>query len=345
METRTSDLLFGTGRTAADLRGTFAPGEREKGAVLSTFRGWDLNGKGRESFLRAAERVNLVTAEQRVAGGPVGAAGEGAGETVRSLVGDGGAAGVGAAAAGQQYANPVYNGLFAQHLMRTQGFVPPSEPPVETVVRLADGAASAAPAGQAAAGGADASGTVIASAADDIATGLAAQEQRLVESFRRLAQLPDDAKVPALARALDATAAAGHGGDAFDVLGQALASRPLGAAAAALDDSVEVALRAAPVADDLSKAADDVSKVAAPIVGDVAAVAAPVADDVAKAAAPIVDDVVTSAVPQVVEAALPQVVARASATQSLLLGSDDALRGLMPFAAGVDDTLRLLARV
>lgn len=341
MEARTRDILFGTGRT--DLSGVFSrdgwgngPTEKADNVI--------------EELLGSAKRIGLITNGQAAAGGaPAGSAAEEAGAAVRSLAGGGGvAAGATAAQAGQQYANPVYGGLFAQHLAQTQGFVPPVEPPSGHVLGLVGDAATAAPGGQAAKV-ADDAGSAINAAAGDVARDVAALEQRLVESFKRLAQLPDDAKVPALARAVDATAAAGHGGDAFDVLGQALATRPVDAAASALDDSVAVALRAAPVVGDAAQVAapyvDDVVNVAAPVVDDVVKVAAPVVDNVAKVAAPVVDDVVRAAVPRVVEAALPQVVSGASsATRALLLGSDDALRGLMPFAAGVDDTLRLLAR-
>lgn len=313
MEARTRDLLFGTGRTDTGLGGTFAPrgwagAAHDKGTVLSTFKGFGSEGRGRDAFLGVAERVGLITAEQRVAGGPVGTAAEGAGEAVRSLVGGGGGASAAATAvvAGQQHANPVYGGLFAQHLMQTQGFVPPSGAPAGGLFAVVDDAAAATPGEQAAVAAADGASAAITSAADDVAQQVASQEQRLVDSFQRLAQLPDDAKVPTLARAVDATAVAGHGGDAFDVLGHALASRPLDAATSALDESVELALRAAPTV-----------------------------DDAAKSVAPIADDVV--------RASLPRATAGASATRSLLLGSD-ALPGLMSFGAGVDDTLRLLAR-
>lgn len=329
MEARTRDLLYGTGRT--DLSGVFSrngwnSGPPEKAEHIG------------QELMNAARRIGLVAEKQPAAGGAAATAAEGGGSAVRSLAGGGGAAaGAAAAQAGQQYANPVYGGLFAQHLAQTQGFVPPVEPPTRHVLGFIDDAAAAAPVEQAAAA-ADDAGSAIAAAAGDVAQQVASLEQRLLESFKRLAQLPEDAKIPALARAVDATAAAGHGGDAFDVLGQALATRPIGAATGALDDSIGVALRAVPLA-------DDAAKVVAPVVDDVVKAAMPIADDVAKVAAPVIDDVVRAAVPKVVEAALPQVVSGASsATRSLLLGSDDALRGLMPFAAGVDDTLRLLAR-
>ena len=47
----------------------------------------------------------------------------------------------------------------------------------------------------------------------------------------------------------------------------------------------------------------------------------------------------------VLGAAVPQVLAKVAAAPRLLPASDDALRGVMSFSAGVDDTLRLLGRL
>jgi hypothetical protein len=366
METRTQNLIFGTGRTSADLGGTFAPAgtvvEREKGSILSTFRGIGPKGWGKEAGLNALERTGLISSEQRAAQGPVGAAADGAVQTTRQLgFGNTGAATAATGAAGvaaPQYANPVYGGLYAQQLMQ-RGFVPPTAAPEALVAGggIAEDirplAASAAPAAAAD----DAVGTV-ASTADEVVDGVVALEQQMIASFKRLAALPGDQKVSALARAVDTTAAAGHGGDAFDVLAEALTRRPLGDAAGALDSAIDDALRAAtkvaPAVDDVAKVAtplaDDVIKSVAPVTSAVAAAVAPAADDVAKAAAPIIDDVVRAAVPLVVEAALPKVLDAAmpalsgAATRAFVGGADDVLRGVMPFSAGIDDTLRLLAK-
>jgi hypothetical protein len=341
MEVRTRDLLFGTGRSKEHLAGTFAPpgwtgAGGEKGSILSTFKGFGSAGKGRDRVLGAFERSGMISAEQRAAGGAVGDAADGVAAATRNLVNSGGAAAAGAASvapqAAQQYANPVYGGLYAQMMMRDQGFVAPlaaSEP----ILALADDIPAAAVAD-------DASST-IASAADDIAADLVGLEQRWQASLERLLQLPADQQLPAVARAVDATAVAGHTDDAFGVLGAALEARPLEHVAPALEHALADLAHVAPVVDDAAK----VAAKTAPLVDDVVKAAAPLADDVAKATAPLIDDVVkaaSAAVPKVVETALPA--ASALASRSLLLGSSHALQGVMPFSAGVDDTIRLLAR-
>jgi hypothetical protein len=323
MDVRAQDLIFGTGRTGADLRGTFAPAgtvvDGEKGSILSTFKGFGSKGAGRDQGLAIFERLGLISSDQRTAQGPVGAAAEGVVETTRQL--GFGSTGVAAAATAPQYANPVYGGLYAQTLMREQGFVPPTAAPeglvlggelTEDIRPLATGAD-------------DATGAVALNA-DEVVDGVVALEQQMIASFRRLATLPTDQKVAALARAVDTTAAAGHGGDAFDVLAEALTRRPLGDAAGALDSAIDDALRTATKA--------------APVVDDVAKVATPLADDVVKAAVPLV---VEAALPKVLDAAMPAL--SGAATRALVGGSDDVLRGVMPFSAGIDDTLRLLAKL
>jgi hypothetical protein len=319
MEAITRDILFGTGRSGQELGGTFAPrgwggASPDGGSILSTFKGFGPDGTGRDRGLALMERFGMISAEQRAAGGSVAAAAEGAVDTARVLgfADDAAATAAGAASsigsgqvggAASRYANPVYGGLYAQTLMAQTGFVPPSAAP-DGLVSIADDGASN-----------------VLRVADEIADDVVALERSLVGSFERLAAVPAEQKLPTLARALDATAAAGHGDDAFAVLSRSLADRPLAQAATALDVAVDDVLRAAPIADDVAK---------------VAKVAAPIADDIAKVAA--------SAAPKVGSAAA-SLLGSGSATRALLGASDDVLRGVMPFAAGVDDTLRLLARL
>ena len=363
METSTRQLLFGT-QHAADPRGIFAPRGAnlpQKGDVLATFNGIGKNGWGREKGLELAERAGLISSQQRAAGGPVADAATGMVERAAAQgLPSAPAAAAGAAVAGEvpQYANPVYNGVYAQMLMRETGFVPPTQPVQGLAAAAPEVVAAPVAAAPAAAAAADAApDSAIASAAADAADDIAALERRLVESFERLAALPQEQKIPALAGAVDATAAAGHGGDAFDVLATSLASRPLDAAADAMHASIDDVERAAlHVSDDVAHAAtplaDEVAKVVAPAtealaktVAPAAEAAAPIADDVARVVEAAVPKVVESALPKVVDAAIP-VLAHAGGTRSMLAaGAADALHGVMPFAAGVDDTLRLLARV
>ncbi len=316
MEARTRDLLFGN-RGADGMRGVFAPASEPV-----KFR--DLLGTIRSD--KAAgwmESRGIIGAEHRAGSAAASGADELvdlAGTTTRGLVG----ATSGATAGTQQYANPIYNGLYAQSLMNEHGFVAPTAAPEGMVVGggMADDvrlvAAAADPVADA----------PIAAAADDVATHVAAMEQRLVAALQRLGELPQDSKIPVLSRAVDATAA--HGGDSYDVLARTLLERPLDDAVVAFERSL-----------------DDVGKVVAPIIDDAAKVAAPVVDDAAKAVAPVaadlVADVVSKAVPQVVESAVPKVIAAAQ-PRLLAVGGDDALRGVMSFSAGIDDTLRLLAK-
>lgn len=313
MELHTRNLLFGTGRTHEQLGNTFAPrgwsgAAPEKGSILSTFTGFGRQGAGRERVLGLFERAGMISAEQRAAGGAVEAAAEGVADNLRNLVGAASDAAplpvatatAGAAQLAPASANPVYDGLYAQMMMREHGYVVPAGPAV----------ADAAPA---AAGLADDTTSVIAAAADDIAADVAALEQRWQSSLQRLVQLPTEQQVPTIARAVDATAAAGYGDDALGVLGAALESRPLASATPALEGALA-----------------DLAHAAAPTVDDAAKAAMPLLDDVAKVAAPLVDDVAKVAV---------------KASSPLLLGGGHALQGVMPFAAGVDDTIRLLARL
>jgi hypothetical protein len=258
-------------------------------------------------------------------------------------------AGAGVAAVASD--NPIYGGMYAQMLQRRHGFQIPAARPAHLaeapVAAMVDEAAPVTAA--AATEAAQRVDTPIAAAADDAAARIAALEQRFVEGFQRLGQLPAEQRIPALARAVDAGAAAGHGDDAFGVLATALAERPLEHSVEALHSSIDDALKAAapkvaevvekaaPLADDVAKAAPIIEK-AAPVVESVAK-AAPVVEQVVEKSAPVLDDVAHAAAsvlkPSVVEAALP-------------LGSDAlryGLKGAMGFEAGIDDTLRLLSRV
>lgn len=333
METRTRDLLFGTGRGADGLRGVFAPRAEPVKLmdVVATVRS--------ERFANALEQRGLITAEQRAGQGVAARGAEElvdlAGSTTRGLAGGAGAAAGVAATGTPQYANPIYNGLMAQQLMRDHGFVAPTAPPDGVIlaggaaddVRLV--AATVEPAADVATAATSAADSPIVAAADDMA---AAMEQRLINGLQRMSEMAPEYKISALQQTVDATAA--HGGDSYDVLSRAMLERPLDDVVVAFERSL----------DDL----DALAKVpVAPVVDDAVKVVAPVVDDVATAAAPVIADtvaeVVTKAVPQVVEAALPKVVAAAQPSL-LLAGSDDALRGVMSFSAGIDDTLRLLAK-
>jgi hypothetical protein len=347
MEARTRDLLFGTGRTREDLQGVFRPrGWGGDGEVLATFRGFGPNGRGRERGLDLAERLGLISAEQRAAAGTTAAAG---GE--RSIArGFPGPAASGAAAAADAAAvlaqprssNPIYGGLLAQSIMAETGFIPPADAPESAITAVDDQALALvdevvpAPAP-----------TGATQLADDAAT----LDERLIGAFERLGQLPEyEQKVSALGRAVDTTAAAGLGGDAFDVLAQSLTARPGEAVIASLDEAVAAVAAAGASA---APGAGAAASVADGVAADVATAAAPVADDLAHAAAPAaaatvqLDDLaelVARAASSAVEAAVPRAV-EAALPRMLLTSGDDALRGVMPFAAGVDDTLRMLARV
>lgn len=306
------------------LRRMFTPAgsaPAEKGSILSTFKGFGKNGWGRNEFLGAAERFNLISGEQRAAGGPVATAMQGVAETGERAAFAATAAG-GASAGAAASSNPIYGGMYAQMLMRDHGFQVPAARrellPDEAIGAVADDIAdAAAPAVADAATVADAP---VVAAADDVAAKVAQLEQQFVEGFQRLGALPTEQQIPTLAKALDAGAAAGHGDDAFGVLAATLASRPLEHSVPALHAAIDDAAKLAPAAETAAKAT--------PVVDDVLAKAAPIVDDVVAKAAPVVDDVVT-------KAALPV--------------ADDALRhglkGVMTFSAGIDDTLRLLAKL
>lgn len=327
------------------LRSIFTPAggnDQSLSDILATFKGFGKQGVGRERFLDAAERFKMISAEQRAAAGVVaetpaaeGAAalGERAG-TAAGAVRGGGAAAVAAqtgAAATVVSDNPIYRGLYAQMLIRDHGFQIPAARPqvvaeeavpataaaaeeiVERAAPLTDAVVDGTPA-PAAAGG-------IAGATDDAAARFAALEQRLVAGFQRIGALPQEQRLPALAKVVDAGAAAGHGDDAFTILASAIAERPLEHSVSALDGVL-----------------DDMAKVA-PHAAEVATTAVPVVDEVAGRAAPVADESVH------VAAAVAKPVAGIAAA---LPAADDTFRhgikGAMSFSAGIDDALRLLAR-
>ncbi len=340
MEARTRDLIFGRGRGADGLRGVFAPASKPVGwrDLVAT-----VNSEKAANWL---EQRNIITAEQRAGNGGVlhgvdEIADVAADTTTRGLAGA-----ASATAGAQEYANPIYNGLMAQSLMREHGFVAPTAAPdgmvlgggVADDVRLVTAATEPAVAPVAAAATSQVDAPVVA-AADDAAARLAALEQRLIAGLQRLGDLPQDSKIQVLARTVDATAQ--HGGDSYDVLARTVLERPL-------DDTVVA----------FERSLDDAAKVVAPVLDNVvpaaAPAAAPIAETVVKAAAPVADDVteaVAKALPGALEAVVPRLaetmapkVAEALAPKLLAAGSDDALRGVMSFSAGIDDTLRMLAR-
>jgi hypothetical protein len=331
--------------------GTAVGGER--GSVLSTFKGFGKNGWGKEQFLKTAERFNLISEQQHAAalGGGLAEAGTGAGavgETLATATPAGFAAGTAGAASAVASDNPIYGGLYAQMLMRRHGFQVPAMRPQalpEAAAGVADGVVEAAAPVVAEAPKAE---TPIAAAAADEAAKVAALEQRFIEGFQRLGQLPAEQRIPTLAKAVDAGAAAGLGEDAFGVLAQTLADRPLEHSVDALHSSIDDALKAVPkVAEVVEKAAPVVEKAApvvehaAPVIEHAAPVvekAAPIVEQVVKAA-PALEEVAHAATavvkPQVIEGSLP-------------IAGDvlrNGLKGVMGLEAGIDDTLRLLARV
>jgi hypothetical protein len=308
MDVRTRDLLFGTGNASLG-EAMRIPEQRGKFADLVA------GMRGREHVERAIGRpLGTAAANARGLLGVVEPT-----HGLRSAAGTAaGAAAVGAAQV--EYANPVYNGLYAQSLINEYGFVPPvadADAPVANVIAdapVAPVAEATAPAATAAAG--EAPTSTIAATADDVATKVADLEQRMLGALQRLGELPSGRQVGALTHAVDATA--GHGGDAYDVLARSLMDRPLDVAAPALE-----------------RAIDDAAKVVAPVVDDAAKASAPVAEPVVKAVAPAAKQVAKVVAP-VADAVAPRIVFQA--------GADDALRGVKGFAAGIDDTLRLLAQ-
>jgi hypothetical protein len=168
----------------------------------------------------------------------------------------------------------------------------------------------------------------------------------MVESLQRLAALPQEQKLPALGRALDLTAEAGLGDDAFGVLARELTARPLDTAVDALDIAVREAGSVAPKAAEAAvPLADEAMRVAAPAAEQLAArVAAPVADDVARVVEAAVPQIVERTAPAILDAVMPAI-AQAAGSRSLLVGGGEALHAAMPFASAVDDTLRLLTRI
>lgn len=280
------ELIYGRNASAegGNLRHVFsrpADGPVRLSDLLSTFNGIGTKERGREGGLKVMERLKLISAEQRATAGG-GGVGEltagaeelaaGADEVVRAGAGTAPRAGFAAGAAGAASIapdNPIYGGLYAQMLVRKHGFQVPAARPeqlrdaapvADEVVDAAKPVVAAAPE------------TPIAAAADDAAAKLQLLERRFVEGFQRLGALPEEQRIPSLARAIDAGAAAGHGDDAFGVLARELAARPMEHAVDALHSSIDDAGKAVP------KVADVVEK-AAPVADDVATKAAPVADD------------------------------------------------------------------
>lgn len=240
--------------------------------------------------------------------------------------------------------NPIYGGMYSQMLQREHGFVVPmaraEHLPGAAVAGVADDVAdAAAPAVAEAVAAAD---TPLVAAADDVAAKVATLEQQFIEGFQRLGTLAPEQRIPTLARAIDAGSVAGHGGDAFDVLASTLAARPLEHSVPALhssiDDAIKLAPKAAEVAEVVVKSAPAVTEVvakAAPAVTEALTHSAPVLDEVVHAAAAVAPAITKVLKPAVIEAALPV--------------SDDVLRyglkGVMGFGAGIDDTIRLLAKI
>lgn len=305
------DMIMGRSQPDPALRRIFTPAagaEPEKGAILASFKGFGRSGVGREGFLGAAERLNLITREQRAAGGAVGHAARGAAEVgeragFASAAVNAGAAGAAGGAAAS--ANTAPGGLYAQLLMRDQGFhvpmVPAAQMPGDAATAVADEAldAGAPAAATTRAPAAASTADDVAAAADDVAAKVANLEQRLIEGFQRLGGLRAEDRLPTLARAVDSGAVAGHGDDAFGVLASALASRPLEHSVAALDGAL-----------------DDAARLTAAAAADVATPAAAAKPATTHLAASLGDE-----------------------------GLRSGLRGVMGFGAGIDDTLRLLAKL
>jgi hypothetical protein len=333
-------IIRGEQAPDAGLRHVFTPRGAEpaaRGSVLSTFKGFGRNGWGREQFLNTAERFKLISAEQRAAaGGGFAEAAAGVDEVAELATAPraGLASGTAGAASAVVSDNPIYGGMYAQMLMRKHGFQVPAMRPQalpETAAVVADEVVEAAAPVAAEA----AKDSPIAAAAAQERAKIAALEQRFVEGFQRLGQLPAEQRIPTLAKAIDLGAAAGHGEDAFGVLATELASRPLEHSVEALHGSIDDALKAVPKIAEVVEHAAPVIEQAAPAVEH----AAPAVEQVVAKSAPVIADVAHAAVsvatPRIIEGSLPI--------------ADDVLRnglkGVMSFEAGLDDTLRLLARV
>ncbi|MCW2927507.1 MAG: hypothetical protein JWM86_1475 [Thermoleophilia bacterium] len=340
-----NNLMYGTGGSPADLRATFTPRAGqvggERGSVLATFKGFGREGKGRDAVLGMFERFNMISGEQRAAGAGAAAdaldatAGRLGSTPAAAFAGPGGSGAAGAVAGG--------GSLYHQIMLREQGFAFPAMR-TEADLALADAARGLTDAPHAAVpvapgAAADIAAEVadaapngaISGAADDAAARLRDLEQRLVEGFGKIGGLPAERQVPVLAAAVDATAAAGHGDDTFRLLATALAERPLEASVGALDEALAAVAHAAP---------------AATAAAEVATHAAPVADDAARVAAAAVPRVVEAIAPAIVEEVAPAAVAAVKASLPASSGAlHGGLQGAMGFSAGIDDTLRLLARV
>lgn len=386
------EKLMGGWRPDPRLRDTFAKpgtGPVKFGDLMATFNGFGRDGRGREWGLDGLQRVGIISAEQRAARGAVRAASEGASAVVDSGGRQAFAAGATGIAGGARVSsNPIYGGLYAQ-MLRERGFqvpayVPEAMPAAARAAVTDDVVEAAIPAADDVAAAVD---SPVAAAADDAAARIAQLEQRFIDGFQRLAALPEEQRMPALLRAVDAGKAAGHGNDAFGVLAETLASRPLQHSTDALhtsiDDAAKLAAKAtaaaaksAPVVDEAAKAApvvDEAVKVArvvdaakvAPVADHPAIVAArqELADDLRNGTLQFIDDANTAvlntklgAVQLVHKADLAAALGGAPSTADdvaralpkALPVADDALRnglkGVMSFNAGLDDTIRLLAK-
>jgi hypothetical protein len=265
-------LLGPAAGNPAALRGIFAPAgaaPREKGSVLSTFRGWDLKGKGQDQVLGWFQKAHLITEEQRAAGGPVGAAAQGALEATSDAGFSVGAstAGAGSAVGRAGAGLGIYEQLMAQ---RGLTFAPVAAAAEEELPM------AAAPVAEAAA-------ETAAPAADDVAGKVASLEQQFIERLQQVAALPEDQHLSVLGRAVDAGAADGLGDDARSVLIQTLGERPLEHSVGALDAAIKAA--AAPL----------VEHAAVPVVEEAATQAA-------KGAAEVAPSVIEKAAPAVADA-------------------------------------------
>jgi hypothetical protein len=263
------------------LQGIFSPpsgAAREKGSVLSTFRGWDLKGKGQDRMLGWFQKAHLITQEQRAAGGPVGAAAQGAVEATADAGFSVGASTAGAGTAVGRAGAGV--GIYEQLMAQRGGFVFPVASAAEEELPMA-----AAPvATQAAEAVADAAPEVATAAPD--ASAVASLEQQFIDRLQQVAKLPEDQHLQVLARAVDAGATDGLGDDARSVLIQALGERPLEHSVGALDAAIKAAAPAV---------ADTVEHAAAPVVEQAA-------EQAAKGAAEVAPSVVERAAPAVTEA-------------------------------------------
>ncbi len=189
-------MLFGTGPR---LDSVAPSGARPKGSILGTFKGFGPDGAGREAGLQWMQRFGMIPSDgASSAGSAMRALSDGSGVPPA----DGAALLTESARADLATRNPIYDGLLARSLTQPDG------------VAVAQGVVS------------------------EVAPPVASEElaQRVAGNLDFIGSLDPADRLPALARAVDETAAAGLGDNAYTALARELVEhRPLEAAVGALE--------------------------------------------------------------------------------------------------------------